>query len=268
MTARKILVVASPQWMVPARLLKTVEADFRALSDQALVEAIGSSPTATSRVAALTEWCAAAVNEHAAITYAALAQVAATLSERGDSAEFHMSDLKSEAAVAALATSAGWAVAPLAHTEFSKDTNAGFVRVDDAIAGLEPFAVITFGFSRSALVEHAVARAVSSGVHVHAHEWSPQSRLARRGWLNADTIEQFYTPFPDPNRWTAWQRIQRMNAPADSPMVFDIAAVAAAAEAYAPNHYDGHVDRCNKCAAPKHKGRCTKAALALVAAQA
>ncbi len=249
-----VLVVASPGWMNPSRYTKMVEGALR--------DAGSTDHTAASVQAMVAE----AVNAQAAITYAALSSIRSRIEAAGDTMVLHVSDLASEVAVRTLWVADGHAAAEPIETSFSKDTNAGFYRVNDTIASVEPFAVVTFSIGRSSLTEHAVAMSVSKGIHANAHEWTLADGLVKRGWITADNIMAFYPPFADSNRWTAWERIQRTNTPVA--MTFDLDAIKAAAATYEPNHFDGHVDRCNRCAAPKHKGRCTKAALAAVGATA
>lgn len=231
-----VLVVASPAWLQPTKISRLVDG---AASDEQLN---------------------AMVNDQAAITYANLAQVAKDLASKGaGEMVLHTSDLRSEVLVRSLWEQFGGKVAPSIETTWEKDPMAGFKRVDSTLRDLAPFIVVTFGVNRSSLVEHAVAQGVASGIHVYASEWTPANGLERRGWITATNIESFYPLHEDANRWTAWQRIQRTGV--QTSIAFDLTAIKAASEAYAPHHFDGHVDRCNKCGVPKHKGRCKNADL-------
>ncbi len=262
----KVLVVASPQWMSPTKMFSSWEDRLKGhpVAESRMLLGLPADEDA-SLSSTLNEYIEIAVKEQAAITYATLKHVEEAISAKGlGDMVVQGSDLYSEVAVTSLWSAAGGVAGEPTKTEWSNDSRAGFNRNTAAIAPedakKQPYVVVTFGVSRSALVEHAVAFAVSKGVHVLAQEWAPGQGLQRRGWIDPSNIEAFYPPFKDGARWTAWERILRIKE--QRSVTFDIDAVKADAAAFAPHHHDGHVDRCNKCGAEKHRGRCKTADLA------
>ena len=143
-------------------------------------------------------------------------------------------------------------------TDWENDgKNAGYARNTRAIAA-QPDVVLGFQFDRSPVVEDCVSKAVAADVPVWL--WRDVNHEALRVVrVDHGNVMEVYPSLGRGHR-TKYEILMRDGAQPALVPVFE-----AGADVPEQHHFDGHIDRCNRCAKPKHKGRCRKADLEAVA---